>query len=80
LIKIDEKASEVAETVIKACGMDPKYAYADDMDDLNARLECLACLEPGEGIPIHHVFGWRSAVSVDPIPISCAGILCILAQ
>jgi hypothetical protein len=69
LIKIDDKASEVAETVIEACGMDPKYAYADDMDDLDARLECLACLQPGEGTQSHHVFGWRSAVSVDPIHI-----------
>jgi hypothetical protein len=80
LIKIDDKASEVAECVIQACGMDPRNAHADDMDDLDARLECLACLDPVEENPNHYVFGWRSAVSVDPIVIILAHIPCILVR
>jgi hypothetical protein len=77
---MDDKASEVAETVIKACGMDPWNAHADDMDDLDARLECLACLDPVEENPSHHVFGWRSAVSVGPIDIILAHTTYILAR
>jgi len=79
-IEIDDKASEIAETVIRACGMDPLSAHASDMDDLDARLECLACLDPFEGSTSHHVFGWRSAVSVDPVDILLGQIAYIPAR
>ena len=62
LIKVDEDASTVAEAIVKACGMNPKVATPDDMDILDARLECLECLIPGVEDPSHMVFGWRSAV------------------
>jgi hypothetical protein len=80
LIEIDDEASEVAETVIWACGMDPRHALAADMDDLDARLECLTCLDPFEENPSHYVFGWRSAVSIDRIDIILAHVCCILAR
>ena len=62
LIDIDEDASEAAEGVIAACGLDPTVATADDMDELDARLECLQC-STDEDNPCHVVLGWRSAVS-----------------
>ena len=48
--------------IVEACGMDPSIAKVDDMDQLDARLECLACFVPNVEDPSHIVFGWRSAV------------------
>jgi hypothetical protein len=62
VIKVDTKACEAAVSIIDACQMDPRMATVDDMDKLDARLECLACLVLDEEDPSHIVFGWRSAV------------------
>jgi hypothetical protein len=61
LIKVDKRASEAAKAVVEAYGMNPRVATPDDMDNLDARLECLKCYTASEG-PDHVVFGWRSAV------------------
>jgi len=45
-----------------ACEMDPRTATVDEMDRLEARVECLACLVSDVENPSHIVFGWRSAV------------------
>ena len=42
LIQVDEDACTVAEAVVEACGMNPSVATPDDMDKLDARLECLS--------------------------------------
>jgi hypothetical protein len=62
VIKVDEEACGAAVVIIEACKMDPRIATVDDMDQLDARLECLACLMPNAEDPTHIVFGWRSAV------------------
>ena len=62
-IQIDEAASKAAEEIVTACGMDPEKVTADDMDELDARLECLQCLLDDEDEPCRVAFGWRSAVS-----------------
>jgi hypothetical protein len=60
---VDGKACEAAMAITEACRMDPRTATVDDMDQLDARLECLECLVPNvEDPPTHIVFGWRSAV------------------
>ena len=64
LIEVDKRASKAAKAVVEACGMNPRVATADDMDNLDARLECLKC-HPDD--PEHMVFGWRSAVRDDVI-------------
>jgi hypothetical protein len=62
VIKVDKKTCEAAVAIIEACEMDPRIATVDDMDLLDVRLECLACLVLNEEDPSHIVFGWRSAV------------------
>jgi hypothetical protein len=62
VIKVHQEACEAAVAIIEACEMDPSIATVDDMDQLDARLECLACLVPNVEDPSHIVFGWRSAV------------------
>ena len=64
LIAVDKRASKAAKAVVEACGMNPRVATADDMDNLDARLECLKCY-PDD--PERIAFGWRSAVRDDVI-------------
>jgi len=59
VIQIDHAGCDDAVAIVKACEMDPSSTTVDEMDWLDARLECLAC--PVED-PIHVVFVWRSAV------------------
>jgi hypothetical protein len=65
LLEIDEAASKAAEGIVTACGMDPEEATADDMDELDARLECVQCTleDDDDDNDCSSVFGWRSAVS-----------------
>ena len=62
VITVDQEACEAAVAIIKACEMDPRTATVDDMDQLDARLECLKCLVPNAEENFHIAFGWRSAV------------------
>jgi len=62
MIIVDEKACEAAVAIIRACEMDPRFVTVDEMDQLGARVECLACWELELEDPNHVVFGWRSAV------------------
>jgi hypothetical protein len=70
VIKVDQQACQAAVAIIEATGMDPRIATVDDMDQLDARLECLACLVPDVEDPSHIVFGWRSAVRAIFIDLS----------
>ena len=62
MIKVDEDASTAAEAIVEAFGMNSKVATPDDMDKLDARMECLECLIPEVEDPSRIVFDWRSAV------------------
>ena len=64
LIAVDKRASKAAKAIVEACGMNPRVATADDMDNLDARVECLKCYPSA---PERMVFGWRSAVGDDVI-------------
>lgn len=41
----DRELSRLAKEVATACGQDVKTAVAKDMDELDARLGCLACVD-----------------------------------
>jgi hypothetical protein len=62
IVKVNDSACEAAVTVVEACGMDPRVVTVDEMDELDARLECLECLGTEREESSHVVFGWRSAV------------------
>lgn len=42
-LAFDRKASRVAKKFVTACGLDPKEASVEDMDQLDARVVCLKC-------------------------------------
>ncbi|KAF7337538.1 F-box domain-containing protein [Mycena sanguinolenta] len=47
VLKFDARTSEIAEKVVRACGMDPETATVEDMDAADKRLACHACAERG---------------------------------
>lgn len=51
------------EMAIEACGFDPKCATAEELDEADVRLQCLACEPKETGIPI---MNWRTAVRTFP--------------
>ncbi|EIN14282.1 hypothetical protein PUNSTDRAFT_140607 [Punctularia strigosozonata HHB-11173 SS5] len=63
-LHFDVKASEVAATVVEACGLDASTASAQDMDKLDARLVCLKCTrgERCDGERTVDVRSWRNAI------------------
>ena len=54
----DAEASRHAEMLIRACGKDAKKTTFADMEELDLRLECVAC-DPGKH---RQAMQWRSAV------------------
>ncbi|KII94306.1 hypothetical protein PLICRDRAFT_50285 [Plicaturopsis crispa FD-325 SS-3] len=64
VLKINVRAGKNAATVVQACGLDPESATVDEMDQLDARLACVACTRqgPADGSTLTQVFGWRSAI------------------
>ena len=62
LIEVDEDASMAAAAIVEAFGMNSKVATPDDMDKLDARMECVDCLECLAPWENRIVFDWRSAV------------------
>jgi hypothetical protein len=64
-LRFDQKASDVAAKVVKACGLDPGTASVQDMDNQGARLVCLKCThgEQCDGERTVEVRPWRNAVS-----------------
>ncbi|KXN91510.1 hypothetical protein AN958_00772 [Leucoagaricus sp. SymC.cos] len=57
----DQEASDVAKMIVLECGGNPAETTAQQMDEMNPRLECLRCTEPKKG---RSVMKWRMAVSV----------------
>jgi hypothetical protein len=65
IIKVDHEASAAAVAIIEACSMNPSIATADDMDQLDARVECLTCPVDSQARDSSHlVLDWQSAVRV----------------
>jgi hypothetical protein len=50
---------EGATAVVRASGLDPKTAYRQDMDKLDARFSCGKCSSPGRKV----VMRWEMAVN-----------------
>ncbi|KAL1677580.1 hypothetical protein EV122DRAFT_213870 [Schizophyllum commune] len=53
----DDEASQHAEIVIKACGLDPRKATFADMESLNVHVECVPCRGKHRW-----GMGWRTAL------------------
>lgn len=54
------------ETITKACNLDPKSTTAQEMDELDARLECVGCCSSGifnRNPDERFIMDWRTAVS-----------------
>jgi hypothetical protein len=69
-------AGGVAAQVVRACGKDPAYTTAAEMDALDPRLMCLKCTQGAraDGKRVECVRGWRSSVST-PTPSHWSGTL-----
>lgn len=62
-----------ASEVVKACGMDPLTATREQMDALDVRLSCNACILDSlvpSTIDTLKVYNWRAAVSLTPIELT----------
>lgn len=63
---IDKRASEAMWGIIRACGLDPDEATAEDLNQLDPRLACMRCATRTKGVDENHwkapTFGWISAV------------------
>ncbi|KAI0792954.1 hypothetical protein BC629DRAFT_1507427 [Irpex lacteus] len=55
---VTDKGTKRTEMAIEACGFDPKCATAEELDDADVRIQCLACEPKETGIPI---MNWRTA-------------------
>lgn len=65
-LRVDNMAGMAMEDIIKACGLDPLIATAQEMDDLSVWLGCSLCadrLDPRTDDVKVRVFKWRAAVS-----------------
>jgi hypothetical protein len=58
-IGIYEKGGPAAREIVISCGLDPDTTTAQEMDDLDARYECLGCYAEFHG---RLIMGWRTAV------------------
>jgi hypothetical protein len=58
-VGISGKGKLAARLVLESCGLDPGTTTANDMDDLDARFECLRCHNEIRG---RSFMGWRAAV------------------
>jgi hypothetical protein len=58
-IGIDLRGKRAASLVVRSCGLDPDTTTAGEMDDLDARFECLGCYDDLCG---RLIMGWRVAV------------------
>jgi hypothetical protein len=64
-LAVDANAGKMAEQIIRACGLDPLQATAEEMDALDPRLACLDCAIRYTDKTVSDVYSWRSAVSAD---------------
>jgi hypothetical protein len=58
-VGIDLRGKPAASLVVRSCGLDPDTTTATEMDDLDARFECLGCYDDLCG---RLIMGWRVAV------------------
>ena len=57
-IGVDKRTMPAARPVVECCGLDPDTTTAQEMDELDARLECKTCLD----VATRYVMSWRAAV------------------
>ncbi|KDQ62855.1 hypothetical protein JAAARDRAFT_188497 [Jaapia argillacea MUCL 33604] len=61
LLRVDFRASKFAEEIVRVCGLDPMVATAKQMDDMFARVVCVACaVDEEEGFL--EGMNWRAAI------------------
>lgn len=60
-VGIDQRIKPHLTKLIECCGLDPNVVTNDQMDELDARFECISCLYPASG---RLAMGWRMAVCV----------------
>jgi hypothetical protein len=58
-IGIDNQAKPAGRLIVETCGLDPDTATAQEMDDLDPRLECVKCYSEMSG---RLIMGWKMAV------------------
>lgn len=58
---LNASGTHQTEVVIRLCGLDPRTATPDDLDEENVWLQCLSHDPEGPGIPI---MNWRTAVRI----------------
>ncbi|TFK42326.1 hypothetical protein BDQ12DRAFT_676019 [Crucibulum laeve] len=58
-VTLNDVASNSAKAVIIACGEDPNTATPAQMDEIDARIECVRCVHPSRG---RLVMTWRMAL------------------
>ena len=47
-VTFDSEASGFAQVIVQACGKDPNKATFDEMNNIDARVECLRCFRKGQ--------------------------------
>jgi hypothetical protein len=58
-VEIDSRALPAAKVVLESCALDPATTTTKEMDDLDARFECLKCYDEKSK---RLIMGWRTAV------------------
>jgi len=56
-VKVQGKV--IASQIVQSCGLDPDTASSQEMDELDARFECVKCFSDKSG---RYIMGWRMAV------------------
>lgn len=69
-VSFDTEASGFARVIVKACGKDPNKATFDEMNDMDARVECLTCSGKGRGNLKRLVMNWTTAVSGNNLSVT----------